>query len=372
MPHETFTLKVNDEEIDELYHDLIRLEVELAGELASMFRLHLQLVQQADGTWPYVDDERLDVWKPVTIEAGFGDESEELLRGYITHLLPHFDPDPATCTLEVWGMDSSVLMDREEKLKDWPDKRDSDIASEIFGQYGLAAEVEDTTVVHDQAVSTIIQRESDIQFLRRLARRNGYECYVQGESGYFRPPQLDATPQPLLAAHFGDETTLLRFDIEVDALAPVNVAAAQLDRTSKEVVEAQSEASQQSALGASDAASLLGSGIDPALVILDRVAATGAEEMAALTQGLYHAAEWFVTGEGEIDATEYGHVLMPHQTVTIKGIGERYSGVYYVTHVTHVLTPASYVQRFRTQRNALMPTGDEKFGADEGLLGGLL
>src|SRR5216683_2804527 len=126
-------------------------------------------------------------------------------------------------SLEIWGMDGSVLMDREEKLKDWPDKKDSDIAAEIFSLYGLTPETEDTVVTHDEKVSTIIQRETDIQFLRRLALRNGFECYVEGKTGYFRPPQVDAPPQPVLAVHFGDETNVRHLAIEVNALTPTNV-----------------------------------------------------------------------------------------------------------------------------------------------------
>ena len=56
--------------------------------------------------------------------------------------------------------------------------------------------------------------------------------------------------------------------------------------------------------------------------------------------------------------------------VTIKGIGETHSGVYYVTHVNHVFTADGYIQRFQVKRNGLMPTGAEKFGAAAGgLLG---
>ena len=62
---------------------------------------------------------------------------------------------------------------------------------------------------------------------------------------------------------------------------------------------------------------------------------TGTAEMDTLCQELYHQAEWFINAEGEIDGNHYAHVLKPHGTVTIKGIGEAYSGVYYVTHVTH-------------------------------------
>jgi len=78
-----------------------------------------------------------------------------------------------------------------------------------------------------------------------------------------------------------------------------------------------------------------------------------------------------VTGEGEVAANQYGSILMPRGTVTIKGIGENHSGVYYVTHVTHRFTEDGYTQFFRVKRNALKPTGTEDFGTGGGLLAGL-
>jgi hypothetical protein len=94
---------------------------------------------------------------------------------------------------------------------------------------------------------------------------------------------------------------------------------------------------------------------------------TGTAEMAALCQGLHDRGEWFVTGEGEVLANQYGTVLRPHRTVTVKGIGETYSGTYFVTHVTHGFTPDGYSQVFRVKRNALVATGAEDFSADLGL-----
>jgi hypothetical protein len=88
---------------------------------------------------------------------------------------------------------------------------------------------------------------------------------------------------------------------------------------------------------------------------------TGKTEMDTLCQELYHQAEWFISAEGEIDGNHYAHVLKPHGTVTIKGIGEAYSGVYYVTHVTHTFRTKGYTQFFRAKRNALRPTGAEDF-----------
>ena len=86
--------------------------------------------------------------------------------------------------------------------------------------------------------------------------------------------------------------------------------------------------------------------------------------MTALSQALFHRAEWFVTGRGEVAGNYYGHVLMPRRTVTISGVGETYSGLYYVTHVTHAFTEdEGYTQRFRVKRNALRPTGREDFSS---------
>ncbi len=373
MSYENLLIEIDGAEMGELYPDLVHLEVELDDELAAMFRLRLNLTPQPDGSWPHLDEEKLALWKKVTISAGFDDGVEPLISGYITHLKPTFPAELTGCTLEIWGMDGSVRMDREEKLKAWPNKKDSDIASELFSLYGFTPVVENTTIVHDEAISTIIQRESDMQFLKRLALRNGYECFVAGDSAYFRPPQVEAAPQPLLAVHFGDETNVSRLALEVNALAPANVTVVQLDRLDKTLLETTTASSALPLLGAANATQLLGAEIPPGQLYMRNGVTTGLPEMSALGQGLFHEADWFVTGEGEINAHEYGHVLKPRQTVTIKGIGELYSGVYYVNHVTHRFTAAGYTQSFAVKRNALKPTGDENFSAGSNdLLGGLL
>ena len=370
MPYEVFSIEIDGEEITDVYQDLASLEVEMDDELASMFRMRLGISLQPDGVWTHLDDERFRVWKSVVIKAGFGEASEELISGYITNVKPLFDPDPSQVLLEIWGMDKSVLLDREEKLKDWPSKKDSDIATEIFNLYGLTPEVEDTTMVHDEAVSTIIQRETDMQFLKRLALRNGYECYVQGDTGYFRPPQIDEEPQPVLAAHFGNQTTLNKFTLDVNALSPSNVAMFQVDRANKETIEVAVESSEQTALGETDVSGLLALGMDPAINYVAKNGASSDLEMTALCQGLFHRAEWFVTAEGEVAGNFYAHVLVPRATVTIKGVGETYSGVYYVNHVTHVFSGNGYMQRIKVKRNGILPTGNENFTVDSGgLLG---
>ena len=342
--------------------DFLSLEVELDNELASLFKLRLAIRLQPNGAWTYVDDERFQVWQPLTIRAGFN-TTEELISGYITHIKPDFQRDPSHCTVEIWGMDRSVRMDREEKLRAWPQERDSTIATQIFDSYSFVPIVVETLVEHDQKVSTIIQRETDMQFLKRLALRNGYECYVDGNIGFFVPPRLEGTPQPLLAVHFGEtETNVNHFSLELNALTPTNVAMMQGERLKRlRLPPVTVTSSRQQVLGKIAAPGILPPDVRRGQVYVSMNPTTGITEMATLCQELYHQAEWFLNAEGEIDGNHYAHVLKPHRTVTIKGIGEAYSGVYYVTHVTHTFRPTGYTQFFRAKRNALMPTGAENF-----------
>ena len=222
-------------------------------------------------------------------------------------------------------------------------------------------------MIHDEEVSTIIQRETDIQFLKRLALRNGYECFVDGDTGYFRPPAVSDSPQPVLAVHFGDETNVNRLALEVNALTPANVAMFQVDRIDGKILDAAADSARHPAWGAKQLADYLQPGMPPGLVYIGQTVTTGNSEMTGLCQGLYDRGEWFVTGHGEVAANEYGSILKPRRTVTIKGIGETHSGVYYVTHVTHAFTSGGYTQAFRVKRNALAPTGAEDFSMGGGL-----
>src|SRR3954447_11973440 len=116
MLNENCKIEIEGSEIDEIYDDLISLEVELDEELAGMFRLNVRM-QHTDGTWSYLDDERLTIWKRVIISAGYEGDMQQLLKAHITHIRPVFGAGLDVCHLEICGMDASVLMDREEKLK---------------------------------------------------------------------------------------------------------------------------------------------------------------------------------------------------------------------------------------------------------------
>jgi hypothetical protein len=364
-----FLVEIGGAEVRDLYPDITEVEVELDDQDAATFRIELTMALQPNGSWRHADDPRLTSWAPVAIGVGVADGIEPLLSGHLTGVRAGFDGDLGRCRLELQGSDGSALLDRVERLRAWPDKKDSDIAAEIFTEYGLTPQVEATTVVHGADRSTILQRETDLQFLQRLARRNGFDCWVEHGQGCFRAPDPAAAAQPGLAVHFGGETNVGWFRVQVDARRPAEIGMFQLDRSEKTVLSAVVTAADRPALGADDGTRLLPGGVPPARAFVAMNASTGLAEMDPLCRSLFDRAGWFVSAEGVLDGSRYGAVLRPRRPVTIKGVGERHSGSYAVTHVTHTLNRAGYTQRFAVKRNGLRPTGAEDFGGGPALPG---
>src|SRR5262249_50817749 len=120
-----------------------------------------------------------------------------------------------------------------------------------------------TLTVHQENDTPIVQRGSDIQFVRELALRNGMEFYFETDqdsgtiTAYFRAPQLDNTPQPDLAVQSGDSSNLKSFAAHLTGQRPLAVKVAQMDVTQNSPNSQQISNSLLSSLGASDASTLI-------------------------------------------------------------------------------------------------------------------
>lgn len=361
MRAEQVTIAIDGVEAADIYPELSWVAVETGDDMAALFRFELRMAPRADGSWAYVDDERLTLWRRVEIGVGFEDGAEPVMTGYITHTLAVFEADPARCRLQVWGMDATVLLDRAEKLRAWPDMTDSDIVTAVLGEYGLDAAVTGTDVMHDERVSTVVQRESDAALLRRLAERNGFVCYADGDTVHFGPADPGAETLPTLAVHFGDETSVITFSVQVLGPGPAEVVVAQLDRTEKQVRTVRAATSESLPMGASTADAVLAPGVPAAVAYLAESPATGEAEMRVLGQAVFERDRWFVTAEAVVDGNRYGTVLRPGRTVLVKGAGDTHSGAYGITAVTHRVGLDGYQQHVRLRRDAVGLTGREAF-----------
>lgn len=353
------SISIAEQPTPDLFLDLLEMEVEEDHRLASVFRIRLAMRLQDDGTWKYLDDPRLQLWAKVEVKVSIDDNSTSLIIGYVTNIDAHIDKDENSSYLELKGMDATCLMNLEEKIQDWPNQSDSDIASAVFSKYNLTAQVDDTQVTHDDTVATIIQRETDIQFLKKLARRNGYECVVRGNTGYFVAPVLTGQPQPVLAAYFGPDTNLDSFDASILGAKPTQVEMHQIDTIEKQIVDASGTQGQQSQLGENSFTTFSPPGGATSKTFVRHALGTGQQEMQALCQAISDEAEWFIEAHGEVDAVVYGNILQSRQLVPIKGVGEMFSGMYYVTNVKHSFNLEHYIQKFKARRNATAPNSGD-------------
>jgi phage protein D len=346
---------------DDLVPDVVEIEVEEDVDVADVFSVRLALTTRSDGSWPYVDDPDLAPWRQLRIDAGYPGAVETIVDGFITNLEMLLGSQ-GEGHLELSGMDRSAALDVADKQLAWANKADSDIAREIFSAYGLQADVEPTAAVHAEATSTVLQSETDIRFLRRLAARNGFECRVRGETASFRAPNLQEPPQKPLAVAFGQETNLVDLTVRVDATPPDVAEIRRVDPIEKrEETKALTETPRR-LLGRTPLARLRGT--QPAAdVLVRRHAAISIADMEARLSGAYVSADRFVVADGQVDPRAYRAVLRSGRLVTIKGAGEAFSGLYYVRRVRHTFTTEGYTQSFSAHRNALGLVGDERFTA---------
>jgi phage protein D len=380
----------------DLYDDILSLQIEENTVTASTFRLQLATALDDDGAWTYLDDDRFGLFTPVSIKVGFtsgggladilgglgggaggNDGLIPIFDGYVTSFDFDLGSETGDSRIEVAGMDTSVLMSLEEKIATWKDMSDSDIVQQIVGGYGVALRADATATVHQESDTTIVQRGSDIRFVRELAERNGVEFYFESDANsgavtaYFRPPQLDGTPQPDLAVQFGDQSNLRSFAAHLSGQRPLAVKIEQIDVSQNGVATAQASSIKLTELGASDADELIGGPLNSlvspketqAQMLILGPPTSNATEMQTIPQSVRDEAGWFITARGEINSEAYQAVLRPHRLVLVKGAGNAYSGKYYVTRVTHELSgDGTYTQTFEARRNARGVDGSEQFG----------
>src|ERR1043165_5893581 len=228
----TYQILLNGQPADaDLYTSLSSLEVEENLDLPGAVQLNLPVSRTEGGDLAYVAEGRFQPLANLAVVAsasgsgsggvagaaasalsalggsGSPNGTECIFDGYILSHKLHLEKGTTNSTLAIWGQDASWLMNLEEKAKEWLDVTDADVANSIFGDYGITPADDNTaddSPSHTESGHSLMQRASDIQFLRSLARRNGKFCRVvckdkAGQrTGYFAKPRLDGDPACVL------------------------------------------------------------------------------------------------------------------------------------------------------------------------------
>lgn len=354
-----------------------QIEMEDHADMADMLRLRLAVAVKQDGSgWTLLDDAMFTRLANVKLSVTVGSGSAiPLISAYVIQVDTNFSSGPNASELIVTGMDPTVLMHLDETVKPWANMKDSDVATAIFTdpKYKFSTSVEDTKWSRHENESTLMQRGTDIQFLQHLAKRNGYECFVDlndagDPEGHFHPPKHDEQPQGTLTVNMGNATNVNRFRARFDMLGPVTAKATTLDPDDKSAQQGQADETTQ-ADGMGDAPTVPAD--RPRTVLLSQLAMAQAGEVQRFAQAVVDRSSWSIIADGEVNTVAYGGVLKAKKPVMVRGAGRTFSGRYYVERVLHTIaSDGTYVQRFTLKRNATGLTGQERFQSDDAVAGG--
>ncbi len=347
------------------------IEVEDHAEMADMMRLRMAVAVNENGSkWTVLDESLFERLTNLRLSVTVGSSnSMPLIDAYVIDTNTEFGYQHGSSTLEVVAMDSTVLMNLEEKVRPWPDMADSDIASTIYGEYGFSAQVDQTQPTRQEVDRTVMQRGTDIQFLRELARRNGYESYVEFNTdtsqveGHFHLPRVDQTSQGILSVNMGTATNVNSFQSKNDMIRPATAVANNLQISDQS--DQNSDASDSALTNLGDSTTVTSD--RPRRVLISNTGLSETGELQTYAQAVVDRSAWAIRAEGELSTVTYGNILRAKRPVNVRGVGRQFSGTYYVEKVLHRISDEGYTQKFSLRRNALGVTGQEGFVEDNAL-----
>jgi phage protein D len=301
-----------------------------------------------------------------------------IFDGFVLSHKIHLETGTTNSTLAVWCQDMTWLMNLTEMTREWVDVTDAAVADSIFHDWGIKPSPDnaaDDSPSHTEAGHSLMQRGSDIQFLRALARRNGKVCRVAcadqpgKRTGFFAKPSLDGEPVATLALNDPEAWTIAALDLDWDVTRPTAVVARQALFTDAAAagVAADTSDSGLALLGDRSAADF--SGLPMSVLLAAPVDDAG--ELALRARSLLREAGWFVRCEAEADVARLGVVPRAGAVVRVEGIGTLHSGKYLVWSVRHVITSVSHRLRLVLVRNAVGPAPAGGAGGLAALLGAL-
>jgi len=355
-----FMIKIEGKPQPELKNAVISLEIDENLESPGMFTLNInEGLDMERQKFEWLDGEVLDPERGDDFEIYLGYASradkfkEPSITGKITALNPTF-PSTGIPTLSVQGYDHSFCLKKsivKEKRTFDKEKDYAAVAKKIASQHKLDEAGIEPTI---KACEKITQNpeESDYDFLRRLAGRLGYEFFVRNKVLYFRKPRDYAT-----------EVMTLRWRKELISFNP-RLSTAKV--VSKVTVKGHNQ--QNPAKPIKGIATLKDIGFK------EPGARSAAESVKTCQKEEVETSEHDFPVCSEEDASALAKALLtrannsliegscecigipglrPGTNVKIEGVGNRFSGNYYIKSVKQSIGDGGYTTSFEVRRGGI-------------------
>ncbi len=355
-------------------------------------KLDVMELTVTDRNLQFVDDPLFQEGNEIVARFGYAGDLSPRKKAVIKDIEYDF-PEEEDPSITLRAYDKGFKMAGKENQKVWrkppPGILYSEIAEAIAARYGLSTKVTPTKGRHLRVVQSNV---SDAEFLKHLAETarpkdgdgvTGYVFYVQDDELHFHPPGLDQEPAACLE-YFTDTKGVLRSFTPVTQSqgakgAGTETKAIGVDPRKKETVEHRASnrnTPERTSLGKrtvlvdgntgeeayqEDESGHIAASPERTEGFHEEPAQEPAQDSA---EGKYKQAE---LGQVEATAVTMGIPrLRAKQNVEVKGVGRKFSGVYYVESVRHAFGGSGYSCELKLKKNALGKGAGEKSDEAEG------
>jgi hypothetical protein len=303
---------------------------------------------------PRLIDSRLAPGSELSILVSTTDRNYCLVKGPIHAQEIHLQHGGAGSLLTVIGSDRSIEMDRETRTAIWADVTDSDAVTSILSGYGFTPDIETTTAGHYTDKHALVQRDSDLRFVRRLAQRNGFLFWITYdemglETAHFKSPPVEGEAETTLVIN-NDQPHLQSLELVWDVEQPTSVVSAQLDLNDLSDMDGGAEGSPLTVLADQDLQQISGE----VRSIHLHAPADDTGDMQSRSRGLLVDANWFIRATCQTSLHLIGKVIQAHTLVAIQGAGSRFSGKYLVAGTRHRIDSTEHQMELTLVRNGWM------------------
>lgn len=300
----------------------------------------------ASSTFKWSENGFFDVGKRIEIKMGYGSKMELMLLGLITSVKYSF-PSGGASQMEIAGYDLSHLMMKGKKTGAWNDKKDSEVVTQIAGSYQLSTtNIEDSVVPHPKIKQ---DKESDYDFIKKLADRNGFEFFVFANAFYFRKPAKDKNP--FVALQWGK--TLSSFSPEINIAEQVTeVKVIGWNPATKKEIIGKASKGEEEKKGKGESGSEKAGKIynDKVIEEIRKPVYTQAQADTMAKALLNTLSAGYVKGNGECIGLPF---LKPGTTIQLEGLGKKFSKTYYIEKTTHSIGASGYKTTFSVKDNSI-------------------
>jgi len=299
-----------------------------------------------------------DLFKPgaeIVIEAGYDERTEVIFKGLvIRHGLKISGDNYARLVIEC--RDKAVAMTIGRKNANYVDQTDSDIFAKLLGNYGgVTSDVSATAIQHKELVQHYC---TDWDFLVSRAEVNGMLVIVDQNKVTVQPPQTSGDAS--LKVTYGVE--LMEFHADIDSRSQLkSVTSATWDPAAQAIVEKTAAPKQLNRQGDLSSSVLAQVGSPNSFRLqtpspMEQTALQAWADSQQIKAGLARI-RGRMKFQGDVKAKA-------GQLIELVGVGNRFSGVVFVSAVTHELVDGDWTteaefgmppQWFAEQRDLAAP-----------------